>query len=116
MISKQGDLFFWLGEDALEDVDEKTFEKRQKEWDGPRPSDFEENPLNVQEGGTHYKKYAIQPVEFAMSNDLNLCQANVVKYVVRYKDKGGIEDLKKAKHYIDILIRYEEETVGETAE
>lgn len=58
-------------------------------------------------GGNHYKNYEIQPVEFAMKNNLNLCQANVVKYIVRYKDKGGREDLLKARHYIDLLLEYE---------
>jgi hypothetical protein len=66
-----------------------------------------ENPLDVQEGGDHYKNYKIQPVEFAMVNGLDLCQANVVKYVVRFRDKNGIEDLKKARHYIDLLIQFE---------
>lgn len=65
------------------------------------------NPLDVQVGGSHYKNYKIQPVEFAMANSLNLCQANIVKYVVRYKEKGGLGDLLKAKHYIDLLITFE---------
>lgn len=63
--------------------------------------------LYVQVGGEHYKKYKIQPVEYAMANGLNYCQANAVKYVTRYKDKGGIEDLKKAIHNIEILIELE---------
>lgn len=58
-------------------------------------------------GGTHYKDYEIQPVEFAMRNKLDLCQANIVKYTVRFRDKGGLEDLLKARHYIDLLIEYE---------
>lgn len=64
-------------------------------------------PLDVQEGGSHYKNYKVQPVEFAMINGLDLCQANVVKYVCRFRDKGGKEDLMKAKHYIDLLIHFE---------
>lgn len=64
-------------------------------------------PLNKQVGGSHYKDYTIQPIEYAMANNLNACQANVVKYVTRYKDKGGVEDLFKAKHYIDMLIEGE---------
>lgn len=67
----------------------------------------ETNALDVQVGGSHYKKYKIQPVEYAMANSLNYCQANAVKYVTRYKDKGGIEDLKKAIHNIQILIELE---------
>ncbi len=68
----------------------------------------EQSPLSRQEGGSHYKKYAIQPVEYAMANNLNYCQANAVKYVTRYKDKGGVEDLRKAIHNLEILIELEE--------
>lgn len=64
--------------------------------------------LDVQVGGDHYKKYAIQPVEYAMLNNLNYCQANAIKYTTRYKDKGGIEDLRKAIHNIEILIELEQ--------
>lgn len=63
--------------------------------------------LNKQVGGGHYKKYAIQPVEYAMANNLNYCQANAIKYVTRYRDKGGLEDLKKAIHNIEILMELE---------
>ena len=64
--------------------------------------------LEKQYGGSHYKKYAIQPVEYAMLNNLNYCQANAIKYTTRYKDKGGIEDLRKAIHNIEILIELEQ--------
>lgn len=63
--------------------------------------------LDRQEGGSHYKKYKVQPVEYAMANNLNYCQANVVKYTTRYRDKGGIEDLRKAIHNIELLIELE---------
>ena len=63
--------------------------------------------LDRQEGGTHYKGYKIQPVEFAMANGLNLCQANIVKYTLRHSDKGGLEDLRKARHYLELLAEYE---------
>jgi len=78
---------------------------------------IEENPreqgkaLDVQIGGNHYKKYKIQPMEYAMKNNLNACQFNIVKYVTRYKDKNGLDDLKKAKHCIDIIIQMEYEDV-----
>lgn len=65
------------------------------------------NPLDIQEGGDHYKNWTIQPVEFAMANRLDLCQANVIKYVCRFRSKGGKEDLLKARHYIDLLIHFE---------
>lgn len=71
-------------------------------------------PLNNQVGGSHYIDYTIQPIEYAMANNLNACQANVVKYVTRYKDKGGVEDLFKAKHYIDMLIEREPPHIKKT--
>lgn len=67
----------------------------------------ENSALLTQIGGSHYKDMAIQPVEFAMKNNLNYCQANVIKYICRYKEKNGLEDLQKAKHYIDLLIEHE---------
>lgn len=66
-----------------------------------------EKASETQVGGEHYSKYKIQPIEFAMANGLNMCQSNVVKYVVRYKDKGGLEDLEKAIHFIRLLAEYE---------
>ena len=63
--------------------------------------------LDMQVGGDHYKQYKIQPVEYAMANKLNYCQANAIKYVTRYRDKGGVEDLRKAIHNIEILIELE---------
>ena len=64
-------------------------------------------PLDIQEGGTHYKGTGIQPVEFIVGNDLGFCEGNVIKYIFRHKNKGGLEDLKKARHYIDLLIELE---------
>jgi len=53
----------------------------------------------------HYTQWKIQPITFITANKLNFCQGNVVKYVMRYKEKNGIEDLEKAKVYIDYLIQ-----------
>ena len=64
--------------------------------------------LDTQVGGSHYKNMTIQPVEFIERNNLGFCVGNIIKYVCRYKDKNGIEDLKKARHYIDLLIDMEE--------
>lgn len=60
-----------------------------------------------QEGGNHYKRYAIQPTEFIHRNGLNFIQGNVIKYLMRYREKNGLQDLQKAKHYIDLLIEFE---------
>lgn len=62
------------------------------------------NPKDTQIGGSHYKKIKIQPIEYILANDLGFCEGNVVKYITRYPDKNGVEDLKKAKHYIEFLI------------
>ena len=61
-------------------------------------------PSNRQEGGDHYAKHSIQPYTFISSNNLSFFQGNVKKYVVRYKDKNGIEDLKKIIHYCELEI------------
>jgi hypothetical protein len=63
--------------------------------------------LATQVGGDHYKKLKIQPMEYSMANGLDACQHTVVKYVTRFRDKGGIADLEKAKHTIDLLIELE---------
>ena len=65
------------------------------------------NPLNAQEGGGHYKNRGIQPLEYTMKNNLSFCEGNVVKYISRYKDKNGIEDLAKVIHYA-LLASYEQ--------
>lgn len=64
--------------------------------------------LNVQVGGSHYRDMAIQPVEFIHKNRIGFIPGNVIKYVCRADKKGGIEDLKKARHYIDLLIEMEQ--------
>lgn len=63
--------------------------------------------LDVQVGGAHYKSCTIQPVEFSYRNGLNFMEGSVVKYICRHRSKNGVEDLKKAKHYIDLLIELE---------
>ena len=57
------------------------------------------NPLNVQQGGDHYKNRGIQPIEYANANNLNPQKFNIVKYVTRHEDKGGVDDLAKVIHY-----------------
>lgn len=87
---------------------------------GPRPAHLPETastlfkvdvnmpielPANdVQVGGDHYKKNAIQPWDYITSNQLGYLEGNIVKYVSRWKDKGGRQDLEKAKHYLDKLL------------
>jgi hypothetical protein len=63
--------------------------------------------FDSQVGGNHYKSFKIQPVEFIHINGLGYIAGNIIKYVCRYKVKNGIEDLRKARHYIDMLIESE---------
>ena len=52
---------------------------------------------------THYNKYKIQPRDFITQNNLDFNVGSIIKYVVRYKSKNGLEDLKKAQNYINYL-------------
>ena len=63
--------------------------------------------LDTQVGGDHYKNLKIQPMEYSMANGLDACQHTAIKYITRFRDKGGIADLEKAKHCIDMLIEFE---------
>ena len=60
--------------------------------------------IDEQMGGDHYRKMAIQPIQFITANNIPYCEANAIKYLCRWRAKGGVDDLKKAKHYIDLLI------------
>ena len=64
-----------------------------------------------QVGGKHYLNYKIQPSRFVVENRLLYPEGCVIKYILRHQDKGGKEDLDKAKHFIDMIIErdYEEE-------
>lgn len=63
--------------------------------------------LDVQIGGNHYKGKAIQPIEYIHANNLNYAEGAIVKYITRWRDKNGFEDLEKIKHYVDLLIEME---------
>ena len=89
---------------SLNEASERDWDKANKvKTTGLCPPSFN-TPLDTQEGGDHYKNYVIQPLEYTLANNLNFCQGNVIKYITRYKDKNGAEDLRKARHYINILI------------
>ncbi len=75
----------------------------------PDEKDETKTALDVQVGGGHYKNMRIQPIEYTLANGLGFCEGNVIKYVSRYKSKNGVEDLKKAKHYLELLIEQIEE-------
>lgn len=63
--------------------------------------------LENQVGGDHYRNKAIQPIQYIMANKLPFCEGNIVKYITRWREKGGVEDLRKIKEYCDFLIREE---------
>lgn len=63
--------------------------------------------FSKQVGGGHYTKMKIQPFQYSMANGLDPMQHTIIKYVTRFRDKNGIEDLEKAKHTIDLLIEHE---------
>lgn len=62
-----------------------------------------------QVGGDHYKSKAIQPWDYIASNNIGYLEGNVIKYVSRWKDKNGVQDLEKARHYLDKLIELQSE-------
>ena len=59
---------------------------------------------DTQEGWTHYKDMAIQPIQFIHANNLDFLQGNVVKYVTRHKAKNGAADIRKALHYCQLIL------------
>lgn len=65
--------------------------------------------LDIQHGGGHYKGMKIQPVEFIHANNIGYMEGNAIKYLCRWQLKNGLEDLNKAKHYIELLIEMENE-------
>lgn len=69
----------------------------------------ESKPLDKQEGGDHYKHLKIQPWEYTFANDLGPVEHTVLRYITRWKNKNGIEDLKKARHTLDIYIEHLED-------
>lgn len=75
------------------------------------------NPLVSQVAGVHYKDRAIQPIEYIIANNLNFNKGNVVKYITRYEDKGGINDLAKVVHYtlLEAFAQYGEKGSTELA-
>ena len=68
-----------------------------------------EKPTDKQVGGAHYKNCTIQPVVYIESNKLGFLMGNVVKYVTRYSVNSNVQDLEKAKHYIELQLQLLEE-------
>lgn len=81
----------------------RRFDAQVQAWLDPQPA----SPLRAQVGGSHYKDMAIQPVQFIHANGLDYLTGNVIKYVCRHKAKNGVQDLLKARHYLDLLLELE---------
>jgi hypothetical protein len=65
------------------------------------------NADKTQIAGSHYKKKPIEPWNFIAANNIGFFEGNAIKYLSRWRDKGGVEDLRKARHYIEKLIELE---------
>ena len=63
--------------------------------------------LDKQVSGSHYKDKGIQPIVYIHANNLGFCEGNVIKYVTRHKEKNGAADIKKAIHYLELLLELE---------
>ena len=71
-------------------------------------STYQEPPKPAEQvGGDHYSKLTVEPIQFIETNGLGYHEGNVVKYVSRWRNKNGLEDLKKAQWYINRLIELE---------
>ena len=68
--------------------------------------------LSAQVAGSHYKELKIQPIEYIHANGIPFAEGSVIKYVTRWRAKGGIKDLEKAKHFIELLIELETRAQG----
>lgn len=66
--------------------------------------DGSRSALEVQQGGTHYKSLAIQPIQYIHANNLGYMEGNVVKYVTRHQAKNGADDIRKIIHYCELIL------------
>jgi len=76
------------------------------------------NAYDKQVGGSHYQNMKIQPAEFINKNEMKFAEGNAIKYICRHINKGGLQDLEKAKHYIDMIIErdYADEMKGSSVD
>lgn len=73
-----------------------------------------EDPHLTQVGGDHYQ-LPIQPIDYIYVNKIPFIEGCIIKYATRWRMKGGVQDLKKIKHYVDLLIELHEREQRETA-
>ncbi len=109
---------YWVGEKSSQDwtgwTDKYCGSKSindatAQDWDAVRPDISEPNdatdPLSYQVGGEHYTKKKIQPVEYIHANEMDYMDGAIVKYISRWRDKGGVQDLQKIKQCVDLIIK-----------
>ena len=72
---------------------------------GIEGSNLSISALDKQIGGNHYRGFKIQPIEFITKNKLSFIQGCIIKYICRFENKNGIQDLEKIKHYCDLQIQ-----------
>lgn len=86
------------------DVDNCPYSTDNVSLDDATPEEWDAvSALDKQVGGDHYKNLPIEPIEYIYKNNLGYCEANVVKYITRYANKGGVQDLDKVIHYVELL-------------
>ena len=101
------------GSTNTEDILKRAYARQKAVEEGKaRKAELERVEKNIaleqQVGGSHYNSMKIQPIEYTMANEMNPLQHTAIKYISRYKNKNGIEDLKKAIHSLELLIQFEE--------
>lgn len=107
--SERGDI--QPSELRIEEVDQKgtycqtwTTDRLVRDEEGDVEQQLPPKRQITQGKNRHYTDRPIQPIDYILANNLNFCEGNVVKYVTRWRDKGGIEDLRKAIDYLNYLI------------
>lgn len=91
-----------------------SYKPLDKNWSGATVDVHGIKALDTQVGGKHYKQFVIQPAEFCYKNNIPYLEATAIKYLCRWRDKGGIQDLEKAKHFIDLLIEFQDANTQRT--
>ena len=76
---------------------------------GEHSGSRQQEKSKYQVGGTHYLKQSIQCWDYVVANQLDYFQGSIVKYITRWKHKNGLEDLYKAKHFLEKYIEVNQE-------
>lgn len=82
-------------------------EEINKHMNYPTQAETKANALAKQVDGGHYKDLKIQPIEYIHANNIPFAEGCAIKYLTRWRSKGGVKDLEKAKHFIELLIELE---------